>query len=272
MGKHCTPAWSCCKAAWISVCKVIADDQQAMLSQLCLFLLSIPILRRKLYEISLRFHQLLSVATIYASFQHLRPPGTLPWYCIVSSGCLLAGTCLSHVVLLMIRDRFFFRGVARAKITHVDGVTRVDITTPIPLRIYGGQYVNIWIPGLSIRSIFQSHPFVVASTDKHEAGVELKLVVKPRRGWTLHLFQRALDLDRRSQSYAVLFSGPHGLPAPVLDYGVVILAASGSGILAQFPYLRRLIRGYDNFTSRTRRIRVVWQLDHIGRQDWSCSQ
>lgn len=131
------------------------------------------------------------------------------------------------------------------------------------MRIYGGQYINIWVPGLSLRSFFQSHPFVVASADTHEEGVELKLVVQPRRGWTLHLFQRALELDRRSRSYAVLFSGPHGLPVPVIDYGIVILAASGSGMLAQFPHLRRLIRGYDNFTSRTRRIRVVWQLEHL---------
>ena len=121
------------------------------------------------------------------------------------------------------------------------------------------------MPGLSSRSVVQSHPFVVASTTKHETGVEMKLIIKPRRGWTLHLFQRALDFDRTAQSYAVLFSGPHGHSVPVLEYRIVILAASGSGILAQFPYLRRLIRGYDNFTSRTRRIRVVWQLDHIGR-------
>ncbi|KAK5079766.1 DNA cross-link repair protein PSO2/SNM1 [Exophiala xenobiotica] len=89
------------------------------------------------------------------------------------------------------------------------------------------------MPGLSLRSFFQNHPFMVASADKHEEGIELKLVVQPRRGWTLHLFQRALELDRRSRSYAVFFSGPHGLPVAVLDYGIVIAVVSWTDVRQQ---------------------------------------
>lgn len=92
----------------------------------------------------------------------------------------------------------------------------------------------------------------------------LKLLVQPRRGWTSHLFQRALDVQQRATSYTCLYSGPHGLTVPVHNYAIVILAASGNGILAQLPYLQQLIRGYDNFASKTRRIRLVWQLEHIG--------
>ena len=87
----------------------------------------------------------------------------------------------------------------------------IDIVTPVNVKIHGGQYINIWMPGLSVRSLCQTHPFVIASAHRDEAGVELKLVVILRRGWTVHLLQRALDAIQATQSYVVLFSGPHGL-------------------------------------------------------------
>lgn len=113
-----------------------------MLSQLCLFLFPVPVLWRKSYEMLLRFHQLLSVATIYALIQYPRPPGTLSWYCIVSCGCFLAEACLSHIMLLIIRGRFFAWGFARAKITRVDGAVCVNIMTLICRSIY--WHLDAW--------------------------------------------------------------------------------------------------------------------------------
>lgn len=183
---------------------------------------------------------------------------------MIASCCFLLASLLVQLLLLLIQNRFFVHGFAQARLTRVGNAVCIKITTPVHLRIHGGQYVNIWMPGMSIQSIFQSHPFVVASADREKKGSKLKLMIQPRRGWTLHLFRLALDMDRSAPLFTVLFSGPHGIPIPVGDYGIVILAASGSGILAQLPYLQRLIRGYNNLSSRTRRIRLVWELEHVG--------
>ena len=38
-----------------------------------------------------------------------------------------------------------------------------------------------------------------------------------------------------------------------------------SGIITHLPYLRQLIRGFNEFKVRTLRIHLVWQLAHIGK-------
>ena len=43
------------------------------------------------------------------------------------------------------------------------------------------------------------------------------------------------------------------------------MVATGIGIAAQLPYLKELIKGFNNCETRTRRIHLVWQLDLVGR-------
>ncbi|KAL9132042.1 MAG: hypothetical protein Q9217_000170 [Psora testacea] len=60
-----------------------------------------------------------------------------------------------------------------------------------------------------------------------------------------------------------IFSGPHGTVISVGDYGKVLMIAAGSGIAAQLPYLKELVRGFNNYQVRTREIRLVWQLQSL---------
>jgi len=63
----------------------------------------------------------------------------------------------------------------------------------------------------------------------------------------------------------VLFSGPYGLSAPVGEYESVLMIASGFGMAAQLPCLKQLIHGYQTRKVVTHRIRVIWQVEHIGK-------
>ncbi len=56
------------------------------------------------------------------------------------------------------------------------------------------------------------------------------------------------------------FSGPHGLTMNLGDYGSVTMVATGLGIAAQLPYLKELIKGYNNCKVQTRRIQLIWQI------------
>ena len=67
-----------------------------------------------------------------------------------------------------------------------------------------------------------------------------------------------------SEFRLALFSGPHGVSIPVGEYGKVLMIAAGSGIVAQLPYLKELVCGFNNFQVRTREIRLVWQLQSVG--------
>jgi hypothetical protein len=127
------------------------------------------------------------------------------------------------------------------------------------------------MPGLNFWSLFQSHPFFVGFARDHEGGTRLELMIVPRRGWTLKLSRRAQAQDpaddgtHPADSYITLFSGPHGRSIGIEDYGVVVLIASGWGLVAQMPYLQGVIHGFHDGTVKARRIHLVWQLDMLGR-------
>lgn len=45
----------------------------------------------------------------------------------------------------------------------------------------------------------------------------------------------------------------------------ILMVASGFGITAQLPYLKRLIHGYNSRRVRARRVHLVWQVKDVGR-------
>lgn len=55
-------------------------------------------------------------------------------------------------------------------------------------------------------------------------------------------------------AYLAVFSGPHGKPIRVEEYGVIVLIVSGWGLMAQMPYPQMLIRGHREGVMKARRI------------------
>jgi predicted ferric reductase len=230
-----------------------------------LSLLCLPLLRKLSYEFFLRSHQILAVTVLFSVWRHLGLEIVFSWYCLTTCVTILFLTSVLELIQILLRVHFFWHGLARATVKRAGDVVSITIYVPVPLTIEAGQFISIWIPRISFWSFLQTHPFVVASAERLELGTRLQLMVEPRHGWTAMLLRRARDRDVNSNGpYIILFSGPHGLSNPVADYGTVILAASGWGLMAQLPYLRQLIRGYHNATTKTRRVHLVWQLEHIG--------
>lgn len=226
-----------------------------------------PPVRRRCYEVFLRTHQCLALCIWLSIWLHVRNSGSLvAKYGVVAAGaCFILGT--AEVALrILILNKWFLCGMPRARISLVGRVVRVVIVTPTRFGIHAGQHIYVWMPGVSLSSCLQLHPFVVVSARHVGQGLKMELMIEPRHGWTSTLAQRAREEETGStaQSYRVLFSHPHGPRIPVDDYGRVILAASGWGLMAQIPFLLHLIRGYQSGTTRARRIHLIWQLGHEG--------
>jgi NAD(P)H-flavin reductase len=137
------------------------------------------------------------------------------------------------------------------------------MTMSRPIEVKAGKYTNLWIPTVSFWSFLQSHPFVVTSWADGKQDT-LELFIQPRRGLTRELFSHG-TLDKSvSVPRLALFSGPHGISVPVGEYETVLMVATGFGIAAQLPYLRKLIHGYNTCKARTRRVHLVWQLQNLG--------
>ena len=148
----------------------------------------------------------------------------------------------------------------------MSGGIKVTVIVPSRLQIKPGQYINLWIPSISFWSFLQSHPFVVASCTGGQQ-TTLELLIGPQKGLTSKFLRNSTNgSDSVSDLRLALFSGPHGLSAPLAEFETVLLVASGLGIAAQLPYLRYLIRGYNDFQVRTRRIHLVWQLESLRKQ------
>jgi NAD(P)H-flavin reductase len=179
----------------------------------------------------------------------------------ISAGLFLF-MCVIQGGIIIYQNGFFRYGRARAHITHVYGAVRLRIQLQKPLDVKAGQHINLWIPSVSFWSFLQSHPFVVISWAEKPQD-HLDLFIEPRRGLTRELLSHAKN--GHAMNSLVLFSRPHGKSVPMDDCENILMVASGFGIAAQLPYLKRLIHGYNARKLRARRVHLVWQVRNIGK-------
>jgi hypothetical protein len=228
-----------------------------------LLLLSLPWLRNRWYEIFLRLHQAISILMVYGLWIHLDSKAFLSrvyLYCLIGTiGC----SSLMSLFLILNRTSVLSRGLPRTTIRCSGDAITASIKLSRPLLVQSGQWINVWfaIPTISLRSLAQSHPFVVVSwSDSPQSSMDL--LIQPRQGLT----QELLTYTRTGEkNCSLLFSGPHGRSIAAGDYDVVLMAASGFGIASQLPYLKQLLHGYNSRQLRTRRIHLVWEIKSLGQ-------
>jgi hypothetical protein len=138
----------------------------------------------------------------------------------------------------------------------------IRLILPRPVKVEAGQYINLWMPSVSLWSWMQTHPFTVISWSKCTQDT-MELLVQPRHGLTADLLRYAPVAVESSVSFLALFTGPHGTSEDVSQYESIIVIASRYGIAAAIPYLKKLIYGYNTCTSQVRRLHLVWQVESI---------
>ncbi|KFZ18315.1 hypothetical protein V501_01286 [Pseudogymnoascus sp. VKM F-4519 (FW-2642)] len=208
-------------------------------SALCLLmLLSIPFLRKPSYEIFLRTHQALASLVVYSIVRHLISQSNFNWRYVYIFAEVFAALLAFQCGLVMFRNKAWGRHFPRAFITHIDQTAMVRMTMSRPIEVKAGHLAD----------------------GKQDT---LELFIQPRRGLTRELFSHG-TLDKSvSVPRLALFSGPHGISVPVGEYETVLMVATGFGIAAQLPYLRKLIHGYNTCKARTRRVHLVWQVQNL---------
>ena len=176
-------------------------------------------------------------------------------------------TTLLELLWIFYRNFTFHRGFSRAKLDVALDAIRVEIRVRRPWNIRAGQYINIWLPGVGYRAILESHPFMIISwvvdTSWKPKLTTIHLLVEPRDGFTHRLLRYAKSSSAETK-HLVLYTGPHGSPTSMKEYGTVLLIATGFGIAAVLPHLKELLDGYERCEVMTRRIHLVWQLKDEG--------
>lgn len=197
-------------------------------------------------------------------YYHLLHAGKLQFICFVSYLGLLAGSALFRLIMVLYRNLKWGEPSTRAIISSdAHGFVYISISLPRPCEIEAGQYVFLCIPRVGLLSFSQLHPFVVVSwAEVGQSSIEL--IIQPRRGFTENLLRHYRRHGGQSLQRRAFITGPHGTNAAVGDYRTVLLVASGPGVIAMFPYLRKIIHGYYYRKGRTHRVHLVWAIQQIG--------
>lgn len=224
-------------------------------------------------------HQALSLAMIYTIWRHLPADDLLPkLYIYIAVGVFSLNSLFSAAVLLYRNGLFSRTGFPRAKIfcqgNTVDSKDlerskalapiKIYIYLPRPVTIRAGQYISLWLPSFNLLSWAQTHPFMVISWSRGKQNT-IELLVEPKKGITRSLARRACLMGPNGFDCLAMYSGPHGVTECVEKYETVLCVASGTGIAAILPYVKKLIHGYNTCTSHVRRVHVVWQVKSFGK-------
>lgn len=252
---------------------VLTNILQGAISLGILALLAIPWFRRRSYEIFLRGHQILTGLFVYGTLQHLLAQRHSPSiYLFIALGIFALTSFLQLVTFLYLNGLLAGRGCPRALVSFSvreakedsSAVTaiRIRILLPRTVKVQAGQYINLWMPSVSLRSWMQTHPFTVTSWSRDHQDT-MELLVQPRHGLTADLLRYAPAAAQSSISFLAFFTGPHGISENVDQYESVLVIASGFGIATVIPYLKKMIHGYNTCTSQVRRLHLVWQVKLI---------
>jgi predicted ferric reductase len=142
-----------------------------------------------------------------------------------------------------------------------------------PFKVRAGQFFQLRMPGVSVWSLFQNHPFAVAWWDEDENGCATSLffLVQVRSGFTAKLLQNASS----NAAHLTWVDGPYGVPLDLRGYGCTLMFASGIGIAAQISYVKEILKQRGQWQSSVRNITLAWEIEDssmpcsMGRRSFS---
>ncbi|KAH7304389.1 hypothetical protein B0I35DRAFT_495104 [Stachybotrys elegans] len=239
------------------------------------------VLRRRGYEIFINSHYILSGAVIAALYLHnptsVFTPPTI--YLTIAVGLLIV-TVLRRLTLTIYRSVGFKKPLSRASIHTIvyrrsrqenipllDAV-HVHVRLPRKWTYRAGQYINLYMPGVSRTSFAQLHPFCVAWWYSKDGSDYIVLIIEKKHGFTKQLCShRSIELNNSAEMVA-LIEGPYGRELDLDSYGTVLLFATGIGIAAQLSYIWQLLNRSQTGQSRTKKIQLYWQVEREVHMAW----
>jgi NAD(P)H-flavin reductase len=134
------------------------------------------------------------------------------------------------------------------------GTVNLDVHVPRITSIKAGQYVRIWMPRVSP---FFSHSLMIVWWSHGEHHTQLELLA--RRGASFSQRLQKLLSNKTSLVPFSMMSRPYGKTLDLRPFSAVLFVASGTGFLAQIPYiLQSLIEDRVGAGAR-KMIHVVWK-------------
>ncbi|KAJ5340207.1 hypothetical protein N7541_009331 [Penicillium brevicompactum] len=221
---------------------------------------------RRWPQLGLKVHHVLaSIATGALAYHLIDRTSTYRWVLLggVCTGLgWSAGTCL-HTMWF---HRSWSITSRRALARSFNRLLWLDIAVPMEWVAQPGQYVQLWMPRLGVRSSLQLPAFYVASVDTvhNTPGAPttrmLRIVTRPRPGVTGRIAQAADHATSSTIQFPVCVLGPYGHPPSLGQYGTVVFVLEDIGLFRALPFIRHLVQESRSRKNTVRRLEVLWQV------------
>ncbi|KAK0733671.1 ferric reductase like transmembrane component-domain-containing protein [Lasiosphaeria miniovina] len=233
---------------------------------------SLPIIRRKAYELFVMLHVPVGFVYVGMLFWHTKNY-LLSWNYLIAT---IAIFVFCNVIRLFNLNwarpwRLAFMIGDEAAINIMTENT-IKITIPTQMRWKPGQYVYLRMPGISV---FENHPFTISSlcsedfpSEYGEQYRDCVLVFRPYGGFTRKVLETAIEKGP-FHTYRAFLDGPYGgMRRELAAFDTCILIAGGSGITSLMSQLLNLIKRMRDGKAITKKIVVVWALKRLEAMDW----
>ena len=221
-------------------------------------LLITALLRRLQYEFFASLHFLSAIFLLYALWRHISIDSNFLYIYLAIATSIFTVTTIYRYLRIAFRNARWGRLSAKATVSQINDVIRLRIRVPRPWKVSAGDYIYIWMPGVSFWSLWQAHPFMIVwwDQDVDSKSIFVHLLIKPKARFTRKLSRHIGCADLRAW-----IDGPYGQPQSYNEYGNILMFASDIGIAAQVPCLKELLRQHRDYEACTRKINIIWQLN-----------
>jgi predicted ferric reductase len=233
---------------------------------------SLPIIRRKAYEIFALLHAPVGYIYVGVLFWHTKN-FLMSWsYLFASVGIIVFCNILRLFKLNWTKPWRMAWLVGDEAAINIMTENAIKITIPTQMRWKPGQYVYLRMPGISL---LDNHPFTISSLCSEdfpsEYGEEYRdcvLVFRPYGGFTRKVLETAIEKGP-FHTYRAFLDGPYGgMRRELAAFDTCILIAGGSGITSLMSQLLNLIKRMRDGKAITKKIVVVWALKRLEAMDW----
>ncbi|KAF8545272.1 hypothetical protein BDD12DRAFT_785781 [Trichophaea hybrida] len=224
----------------------------AMTATFVLVLSSLRLIRRLFFEFFIRLHVCLALVATVSLWYHIPQEWRTRVYLVVFYG-IWAFTFMLRISLLLYRNIGWH---TQTEWSNGEVVTRsvhglhVSVRVRKPWEFRAGQVVYVRIPGISLWGFIQSYPFFVTSWSNERDGTATLELLLEGKGTTRKL----------GANFRAFVEGPYGQEKDLGSYGTVLMFATNFGIVAQLPYIKRLLEANRDRKCVTRTVVLHWMV------------
>ncbi|QKX60487.1 uncharacterized protein TRUGW13939_07632 [Talaromyces rugulosus] len=223
-------------------------------------------LRRPCYELFIKSHHALTIVAFCTIWRHTPTENAFIRYYLLGGAAAFIVTLVIHGISMLLSNISVHRPLPRTIIIPQKDSVTLQVSNIQPFKVRAGQFFQLRIPGVSVWSLFQNHPFAVAWWEEDENGcaTSLSFLVQVRTGFTAKLLRNASS----NAAHLTWVDGPYGVPLDLRGYGCTVMFATGIGIAAQISYVKEILKQRWRWQSSMRNITLAWEVEHSSQLDW----